>query len=140
VSSGRHPEGELGEHVAACADCADLATVAGAILDERNEAMHEASVPPSGAMWWRIQMRAYHDAQRATTRTITVVQGVALLAAVITIAAILGRKVLFEALTSQISSLSLSLPTAVAITVLLIATPVALWAAMRGDRRTSSSR
>src|SRR5947207_1385388 len=50
LSDGREPLGELATHVAACPSCSELALVAGAILDDRNLAMREAAVPPSGAV------------------------------------------------------------------------------------------
>jgi hypothetical protein len=77
IADGRWPDacaGELREHVDACDVCAEIAIVANAIHIESEEAMHDAQVPPSGAMWWRTQRRAQQDAARAASRTMTLIQ------------------------------------------------------------------
>ena len=66
----------LRAHAAGCAACNELAQLAGAILDERTTAMHEAALPGSGLVWWRIQMRMRQDASRAASRMMTVIQAV----------------------------------------------------------------
>jgi len=136
LSAGREPLGELATHIAACPSCSELALVAGAILDDRTIAMREAAVPPSGAVWWRMQMRAYQEAQRATTRTVTLVQAIALLAALAIAFAFLGGQSLLASLSSlrHMPLAPFNLPLAIAVAFLLIATPVGLWAAMRDDR------
>ncbi len=136
LGAGRTPDGELAAHVAACPDCSDLATVAAAVLDDRNTAMQEASVPPSGAVWWRMQVRAYYDAQRTASRTATVVQAVALFGALLLAASFLGRQALVSALTS-VTHLPLapwSIPLAVAVALLAVTTPVVLWMAMADSK------
>lgn len=136
LSAGREPQSELATHVAACPSCSELALVAGAILDDRSTAMREAAVPPSGAVWWRLQMRAYQDAQRATSRTVTLVQAAALLAALAIAVAFLGGESLLASLSSlrHMPLAPFNLPLAIAVAFFLIATPVGLWVAMRDDR------
>ena len=80
IASRRWParaDEELRAHVSTCESCADLAAVAGALLNEDEIAWAEARVPSSGAVWHRAQLRAREEAARAATRPIGFVQGVA---------------------------------------------------------------
>jgi hypothetical protein len=82
VLASRHTsDAGLHAHVASCPDCAELVSLADAILDERNAAVRETSVPGSGAAWWRIQLRAHREAERTAVRTVTLVQAVSIAAA-----------------------------------------------------------
>ena len=76
---------DLRAHAASCAGCADLADVAAALVEDRDDAMRAAQLPPSGAVWWRAQMRARHDAARAARRIISIVQAAAVLAAIVAV-------------------------------------------------------
>jgi hypothetical protein len=61
IASRRWPakaDDALRAHVAACESCADLAAVAGALVNEEELAYAEARVPSSGAVWHRAQLRA----------------------------------------------------------------------------------
>lgn len=90
VASHRWParaDEALRAHVAACESCADLASVAGALLFEGDAAYTEAQVPSSAAVWHRAQLRAREEAARAATQAIGFVQGVAFACSV---AAIIG--------------------------------------------------
>jgi hypothetical protein len=135
VSAGRWPdgcEGELRDHVATCAHCGELAMVASAILDDRNAAIRFASIPPSGAVWWRVQMRAYQDAQRAAAQTVTLVQAVALLAALAVAAAILGTQVLATPI-AWLGRMSVTIPAwtvPLAVAMLVVTIPAAVWLAL----------
>src|SRR5438105_735678 len=54
VAAGHWPQGcdaELRAHVEACPACADLATVAGALHEERQHAWQEARVPSAARVW-----------------------------------------------------------------------------------------
>jgi hypothetical protein len=68
---------ELRAHVTACPVCADLAEVAKAVLDDRQQLWSEGRVPPAGVIWWRAQLRAREDAARAAGRPVAFIQGVA---------------------------------------------------------------
>jgi hypothetical protein len=77
VQSRRWPNrasDELRAHVVNCDVCADLAVVAGALLDgdEAGTARHE--VPPASLVWWRAQLRAREEAAQAALRPIRVAQ------------------------------------------------------------------
>ena len=84
VVSGCWPAGDAGEpgddlrsHVAGCPVCADLAAVAVALRNERDDAWREARVPTSGQVWWRATMRTRAEATAAAAWPITMLQGLA---------------------------------------------------------------
>jgi len=84
LASARWPDRvdrELADHVASCAVCQDVVTVASAMQADHEEARREANVPSSGQMWWRAEMRARQDAIREASRPVAVAQGVAALGA-----------------------------------------------------------
>lgn len=70
-------DADLRAHVAGCAVCADLVQVTTALLADRELACTEATVPPSGVVWWRAQLRAREDAARAAAWPLAFIQGVA---------------------------------------------------------------
>ena len=76
VVSGHWPE-DLRRHADACPVCVDLATVAAALRDEREDAWQEAHVPTSGQVWWRATMRTRAEAAATAARPIAVLQGLA---------------------------------------------------------------
>ena len=93
VTSGDWPERAdetLRAHVTACATCADLAMVGGLLKNDHAAALAEASVPSSGQVWWRAQVRARAEAQRAAARPIFIAQAVAAAAFVGLIAAVMS--------------------------------------------------
>jgi hypothetical protein len=93
VLQNRWPErvdAGLRAHVAACAICADVAAIAGAIDDAREEARTRAVVPDSGRVWWLAQMRARREAAQAAGRPITVAQVIAFACAMSLLGACFG--------------------------------------------------
>jgi hypothetical protein len=77
LASRRWPagaDGELRTHVAACGVCADLVTVAGALLDASDAMQVAQEVPPASLVWWRAQLRAREEAARAALRPIRFAQ------------------------------------------------------------------
>jgi len=89
IASGRWA-GDLREHVAGCAVCHDVAAVAAALREDHADAWAEARVPPSGAVWWRLELRARTEAARVAARPITVVQTIAAACAAIVLIAFAG--------------------------------------------------
>jgi hypothetical protein len=86
VVAGQWPDrasDELRSHVAACEICSDVVDVVGPLLDDRDNAPHDAHIPSSAVMWWRAQMRARQEAAREAARPITVAQVVASAAAAV---------------------------------------------------------
>ena len=58
-----------------CGICADLIEVGIALTRDREGAVRSAPVPPSGAVWWRMQLRMRREAELSARRTVTLVQG-----------------------------------------------------------------
>ena len=93
VASGDWPDRAdqaLRAHVTECATCADLAMVGGLLKDDHAAAVAESNVPSSGQVWWRAQVRARAEAQRAAERPIFVAQAIAAAALVGLIAAVVS--------------------------------------------------
>jgi hypothetical protein len=139
LASARWPErvdAELAQHVASCAVCQDVIAVASAIQTDHDFAWQEASVPSSGQMWWRAEMRTRQDAIREASRPVTVAQGVAVLFALIVAAAAAwfswpSLHGLFSASSSDASATAfaspLVLPLAIAMGAFLIVAPIAIY-------------
>ena len=66
-------DAELQEHMKTCAICADVAAVAGAIECAREETVACVSLPDSGLVWWKAQMRARREAVETAGRPITAI-------------------------------------------------------------------
>lgn len=76
---------DIRSHIASCASCADLLAVASAVADDRRTLIREATIPSSGLVWWRANMRARQQARRVVVRTATLIQ-IALIALAIVVA------------------------------------------------------
>jgi hypothetical protein len=68
-------DSELRQHVAQCASCTELLTVARALLDDSQSIAADTQLPSSAIVWWRAQMRSRREAATVVTQPITVVQG-----------------------------------------------------------------
>jgi hypothetical protein len=77
IAANRWPDrlsDELSAHVAGCAICRDLASVAHAFAEDCETAFEQAQLPSAGLVWWRAEIRARQQAVRAASRPITLVQ------------------------------------------------------------------
>ena len=138
LASARWPErvdAELIAHVGACGICQDVLAVASAMQADHDAVWKEASVPSSGQVWWRAEMRAKQDAVREASRPVTVAQGVAA-ALALSVAAASGwfawpsvREFFATATLAQMPGIasSMFIPLAVAMGALLVVAPVALY-------------
>jgi hypothetical protein len=138
VSSGRWPERcdeDLRAHVAACAICAEVATVALALQTDHEAAWRDARVPPSGRVWWRAEMRARQEAARKAAQPITLVFGVAAACAVGVVVA-LGALAwpMLAAMVGPLTASSIAtllpefgIPLAIGLGSILLLTPLALY-------------
>jgi hypothetical protein len=150
LAEGRWPETcdqELRAHVASCAICTDIATVALPLLSDRHAAVQRADVPTSAIVWWRAQMRARQEAARVATRPITVVQGVSAaaffalaIAVIVNFAPAIASAVSLPSVPSEVPSLSSLVPTtfaglllAGALGVSLLLGPIAIYLAVAGE-------
>ena len=80
IQAARWPERAertLAAHVAECAVCRDVATVAPLIQDAA-EAPAEIHLPEAGAVWLRAQWRARAEAERTATHPMTAAQAAAI--------------------------------------------------------------
>ena len=129
LASARWPERvdvELSQHVASCAVCRDVVTVAAAMRDDHDTAWHEANVPSSGQMWWRAEMRARQEAIRDAARPVTVAQGVAAVLALVVVVA--AGWIAWPTIQGLIATPPpFLLPLAIGLLALLVVTPVALY-------------
>jgi predicted anti-sigma-YlaC factor YlaD len=121
---------ELESHIATCAACRELRLVAGALLDERVQAVAEAALPSSGTMLWRMQMRRRQEAQATARRSLLIGQAVTLAAAVVLVFTLLGGTLAGEAV-NVIASIKLSTPLLLAVVIWVIAAPIAGWVLLR---------
>lgn len=121
---------ELESHIASCAACAELRLVAGALLDERVQAVTEAALPSSGTMLLRMQMRRRQEAQATARRSLLIGQAVTLAAAVVLVFTLLGGNLAGEAV-NVIASIKLSTPLLLAVAAWLLAAPIAGWVLIR---------
>ena len=64
-----------------CAICSDIAAIAEAIEDAREEMSARVVVPDSGRVWWIAQMRARREAAEAANRPMTAAQAIAFVCA-----------------------------------------------------------
>lgn len=70
-------------HVDGCVECAELLELAGLLDSDRRDAMNDAHVPPAGALWFQMKLRAAREAQVRSARTTRFVQGASLLVALV---------------------------------------------------------
>ena len=121
---------ELESHIETCAACRELHLVAGALLDERTQAVTEAALPSSGTMLLRMQMRRRQEAQSAARRSLLIGQAVTLAAAIALVFTLLGGTLAGEAV-NVIASIKLSTPLLLALAIWLLAEPIAGWMLIR---------
>jgi hypothetical protein len=77
VLQSRWPErvdAPLRAHVSTCTICSDVAAIASAVDDSREDLRASAIVPDSGRVWWLAQLRARREAAEAAGRPITAAQ------------------------------------------------------------------
>ncbi|HEX6094740.1 MAG TPA: hypothetical protein VF432_00345 [Thermoanaerobaculia bacterium] len=121
---------ELEAHVASCASCSELRLVAGALLDDRTQAMIEAPVPSAGTMWWRMRVRQRHEAQATARRTLLIGQAATLVIALVLVASFFGGDVA-SAVKHVIATIRVSTPLLLALATWVLLAPIAGWVALR---------
>lgn len=121
---------ELEAHAAACAACSEVRLVAGALLDDRIEAIREAPVPSAGTMWWRMQIRQRQEAQALARRSLLIGQAVTLAIATTLMVVLLGADVAVG-VREAFASLHLSTPVLLVLATWALAAPIAGWVAIR---------
>ena len=127
---------ELAAHVAGCAPCSELKMVAGALLDERVDAIAEAPVPSAGTMWWRMQLRRRQEAQAAARRSLVAGQAMTLTIALALAVSLFGADVAAELRGAfhMLAAVRFSTPLLIAAAVLgawALGAPIVAWVAVR---------
>jgi len=120
---------ELASHVAGCTACGELRVVAGALLDDRTQAMNEAGVPSSGTMWWRMRVRHRQEIALQARRSLLIGQTATVLIALGLVLSFFGSDIAAEARQMITTIRYTPLLFAAATAALLI--PIAGWVAIR---------
>lgn len=123
---------ELEAHIAACASCKELQVVAGAVLDDRANAVAAAPIPSSATMLWRMKTRHRQDLADQARRTLLFGQAATLLVAVTLVLAFFGRNVASSVHAAWSHMPPLSLPLVCALAFWIVAAPIAGWVVARG--------
>jgi predicted anti-sigma-YlaC factor YlaD len=121
---------ELESHVASCTACGELRLVAGALLDDRTQAMMEAPVPSSGTMWWRMRVRHRQELESRARRSLLIGQAATLLVAIGLVISFFGADLATEA-RQLLSTIRISTPLLLIAATWLLAVPIAGWVAIR---------
>lgn len=121
---------ELESHVAACIACGELRIVAGALLDDRVQAMNEASLPSSGTMWWRMRVRHRHEVALQARRSLLIGQAATLLIALVLVLAFFGTDLAAEA-RHLVTTIRFSTPLLFAAATCALVVPIAGWVVIR---------
>lgn len=121
---------ELDSHVTSCPSCSELRLVAGALLDDRAEAMIEAPIPSAGTMWWRMHVRRRHEAQATARRSLLIGQAATLIIALALVVSFFGADITF-AVKNMVATIRLSTPLLLALAASLLGAPIAGWVALR---------
>jgi predicted anti-sigma-YlaC factor YlaD len=124
---------ELTEHVQSCASCSELHLLAGALLDDRQQAIAEAPVPAAGTVWWRMRMRHRREAEATARRSLFVGQAVTLTIAIAVLVSIFGADVA-SSVRQLAGTIHLSTKMLFILATFLLAAPLAGWMAIRGAK------
>ena len=120
----------LTAHLAQCDSCAELRLVAGALLEERSQAMTEAPVPSAAAMWLRMQLRREHEVEAGARRSLLIGQAVTLTVAMVLIAAVFSSEI-SAGIRHAFGSISLSTPLILVLATWALLAPLGGWVAIR---------
>jgi hypothetical protein len=114
---------DLQSHVDACSSCSELRLVAGALLDDRREAMSDAAVPSSAMMWRRIQMRDLQHAQSRARRSLLIGQAATLCVALGLMLTFFGSDV-FASVREMMFAIRFGTPLLLVIASVLVLAPI----------------
>jgi hypothetical protein len=144
----------LREHASGCEVCREVVEVAALLREDYDEARHAIShrdvpLPSAGQIWWRAAVHARADAARAAARPLVWGYGAAAACAIGLLAAGIGAvwpsvMPVFDrwgALTARLTptadmllaTLSAQMPIVLGVAAFLIATPIALYYALREE-------
>lgn len=133
-----HVAEELRAHVEGCTICADLLLVAQSVSADRDAAWREAHPPAAGLMWWRMQLRLRRETIASARRTVAIVQGVVIAAAVAAAIAILfllsPSTTWLSSIVNAASKAVLASPSLLALIAFFALAPLATYFALREER------
>ena len=121
---------ELESHVAHCESCGELRLVAGALLDDKAQAMSEAHVPSSGTMWWRMRVRHRQELASQARASLLIGQAATLIVAIALVTWFFGADIA-AGMRQLVSTVRVSTPLLLAAASLLSLVPIAGWVAIR---------
>ncbi len=81
---------DLRAHVEACALCRDVALVAGAVADDRDQVVPVPQLPDPALLWFRAERRAREEAARRAGLPLLIVPAAMVVAAVVVVARVVG--------------------------------------------------
>ena len=121
---------ELTAHTDQCPSCSELRLVAGAVLDDRRQALAEAPLPSSGTMLWRMKMRHRQEAEATARRSLLIGQAATLAIAITLLVAIFGTNLAGEA-AQVIAAIRVSTPLLLTLATWALVAPIAGYVALR---------
>ena len=120
-----------------CQECAEAAVLAKLVREEFELTQHQARVPTPEIVWWRAQMRAREEAERAAARPILLSQALAIAALIGLLVSVAGRLTLPAILWSEaVPAAGTALPVltiAIVAACCLLIAPVAVYFALSRD-------
>lgn len=121
---------ELEAHVAGCEACSELRIVAGALLDDRRDAVLSAPVPSAGTMLLRMRLRHRQEAAAAARRSLLIGQAATLLIGIALVVSFFGTDLAADVKT-YLAAVRVGTPLMYVIATWLLVAPIAGWAAVR---------
>ncbi|HVS30946.1 MAG TPA: hypothetical protein VMS98_05775 [Thermoanaerobaculia bacterium] len=121
---------ELAAHVEECAACSETGLVAGALLDERMDAVMEAPVPSAGTMLFRLQMRLRQEAQAKARRSLVIGQAMTLVVALVLAGSLFGVEIAVG-FREVMASIRLSTNVLIALATWALLAPIAGYVAIK---------
>jgi hypothetical protein len=120
-----------------CRECAETAALAKLVREEFEQTQNQARVPTPEIVWWRAQMRAREEAERAAARPILLSQALAIAALIGLLVSVAGRLTLpaiFWSETAPAAGTALPVLTiAIVAACCLLIAPVAVYFALSRD-------
>lgn len=121
-------EDEVREHTSSCGDCAELLEVAGLLDHDRREAIAAAKIPPAGALWLQMKLRAAREGRVRPLRAARLIQGGSIAAALVIALTTLGLPT-FPPVSISIPTFATpwAIPLLTASAVFALIAPLAVW-------------
>jgi hypothetical protein len=117
-----------------CRECAEAVVLAKLVREEFEQTQHQTRVPTPEIVWWRAQMRAREEAERAAARPILLSQALAIAALIGLLVSVAGRLTLPAFALTRFGEAGLPVITiAIVAACCLLIAPVAVYFALSRD-------